>query len=224
MKKIVFVAVCSVFLLVSRAQDCTYYFPSKKGAVIEMKSYNGKDKLTGSSKTEVTEVAAGTVKFNSESLDDKGKTIAKGDYEVTCKDGEVVLDMKQYLKGINLSSYQGMDVKVNAKNMTIPSKLSAGQALNDGSISVKISNPMMTIMNININITNRKVEGFEDVTVPAGTFHCAKITYDIESKIMVVTKNKGVEYISDKVGAVRSESYDTDGKLQAKTIMVSYKE
>ena len=72
------------------------------------------------------------------------------------------------------------------------------------------------IMNMFVNITNRKVEGKESVTTPAGTFDCFKITYDIETKFGVKIERNAIEWIAKNVGTVRSESYKGD-KLEGYT-------
>jgi len=225
MKKMFFLSASFLALaFLIQAQDCTYYFPATKDATYETKSYNAKDKLTGSTKVTVLEKSGNAVKFHCEVFDDKGKQLSKGDYEVTCENGEFKIDMNQYLKGVDPTAYQGMEVKMDSKQMTIPSKLQAGQKLNDGEISMKVSNQFMTILNMVTKITNRKVESFQDMTVPAGTYKCAKLTYDVESKAIVNAKSKGVEYIAEKVGVVRSESYDEKGKLTSYSVMTSFKE
>jgi hypothetical protein len=73
-------------------------------------------------------------------------------------------------------------------------------------------------------ITNRKVEILEEITTPAGKYKCAKITYDMEMKMGMVIKLKGVEWISQKVGIVRSESYDQKGKLMSYSVLSSFTE
>jgi hypothetical protein len=94
--------------------------------------------------------------------------------------------------------------------------------LNDGEVSMAISNQMgMKIMTMSTRLTNRTVEGFEDITTPAGTFKCAKITSDIEAKVMMKMKLKMVEWISENVGTVRSESRDEKGKLNSYTVLTS---
>lgn len=209
----------SAFIL--QAQDCTFYFPVKKGTTTEMKSYSGKDKLTGSSKSKVIEQSADKVKFSSEVFDDKGKSLSSGEYEVQCKNGEYVIDMNSFLKGIDKSAYKDMDVKIEASEMTIPAKLTAGQKLNDGQVTMKVSNQFMTIVNMTVKILNRQVVSFEDITTPAGTFKCAKITYDVEMKMMGTTRTKVTEWLSEKVGVVRSETYDQKGKLAGYTVLTS---
>lgn len=202
------------------AQNCTYYFPVKVGASLVTKHYNDKDKLTSTTKSKVTEQTGNKVKFKAESYDSKDKLLSSGDYEVRCENNEFVMDMNSYF---NTDAYKNMEVKVDSKAMSIPSSLNAGQKLNDGEINVTISNPGMNMI-ISTKITNRKVEALEEITTPAGKYKCAKITYDIETKMGMVIKTKGVEWISQKVGIVRSESYDQKGKLMSYSVLSSFSE
>jgi hypothetical protein len=217
-----FVILFAVSILGAQAQDCMFYYPAKQGTVIEMSSYNKKDKLTGSSKSTINEVSASVLKFTAESFDAKGKSQGKGDYQFTCEGSDVVIDMKQFLKGMNMEAYKDMEVNITSSKMTIPTKLSVGQKLNDGEINVSIKSGFVN-MNILIKITNRTVEAFQDVTTPAGTFPCAKITYNVESKFMGTSKTKAVDFLSEKMGVVRNESYKEDGELMGYTVLTSVK-
>lgn len=220
-KLFLLVAVMLSFVSVISAQDCTFYFPVKKGTITEVKNYNGKDKLTGSVKSKVIDQSADKVKFSSEVFDEKGKSLSTGEFEVQCKNGEYVMDMNSFLKGVDKNAYKDMDVKIEATELTIPAKLAVGQKLNDGQITMKVSNQFMTIMNMTVKILNRQVVSFEDITTPAGTFKCAKITYDMEAKIMGTTRSKVTEWLSEKVGVVRSELYDQKGKLSSYSVLAS---
>ena len=204
------------------AQDCTFYFPAKVGASMETKTYDGKDKLTASVKSKVLESTANSIKFNSEVFDNKGKSLSKGDYEVKCQGGEFVIDMKSYLKDMDMSKYKDMEMNIDSKNMSIPAKLVAGQKLNDGEVSVKISSGGFKIMTITIKILNRVVVGMEDMTTPVGTFKCAKISSDMESKIMGTVKTKLIEWVSEKVGSVRTESHNQKDKLLTYSVLSAF--
>jgi hypothetical protein len=218
-KLLILFAVLLSGMFVLNAQDCTFYFPVKVGATTEVKNYSAKDKLTGSVKSKVIEQSASKIKFSNEVFDDKGKSLSSGEFEVQCKNGEYVMDMNSFLKGVDKNAYKDMDVKIEASEMTIPAKLQVGQQLKDGQIKMKISNQIMTIMNMTVKIMNRKVESFEDITTPAGTFKCAKITYDMESKVMGTVRTKVIEWLSEKVGVVRSETYDQKGKLSGYSVL-----
>ena len=79
-------------------------------------------------------------------------------------------------------------------------------------------------MNMSVRISNRKVEAQEDITTPAGTFKCFKITYDVDSKVIFKTQGKGVEWISQQVGTVRTESHDSKGKMLSYSLLSEIKE
>lgn len=89
----------------------------------------------------------------------------------------------------SMESFKDMEVSFSGSDMTFPSSLSVGQVLEDASITMAASSGGMTLMKMTINITNRKVVSSESVTVPAGTFDCYKITYDLETKM-------GINYIN----------------------------
>ncbi len=105
----------------------------------------------------------------------------------------------------------------------MPSGMKAGDVLKDGDLKMSFSSGGMTVMNMEVSITNRKVEAIENLTTPAGTFECYKISYDISTKMMITVKMKGVEWYAQKVGMIKSESYSKDGKLQGSTVLNSLK-
>ncbi len=78
-------------------------------------------------------------------------------------------------------------------------------------------------MKLVVDITERKVEGRESVTTPAGTFNCYKISYNTHSKMMIAKMNfKTVEFLSEKCGAVRTETYKSNGNLVGYTVITKY--
>jgi hypothetical protein len=82
----------------------------------------------------------------------------------------------------------------------------------------------MTLMNMSIGISNRKVEAIENVVTDAGTFSCYKISYDATTKMGGFTvASKGVEYYNNDIGMVKSEAYDKKGELQSTTILSTLK-
>jgi hypothetical protein len=117
-----------------------------------------------------------------------------------------------------------MEIKMETEDMSVPANPQPGQQLKDGAVRMKISNSVMTVMNMSVKILNRKAEGYEDVTTPAGTFKCLKISYNVESKMVFTVRGKGIEWISEKAGMVKSESYNEKGKLQSHTLLTSIKE
>jgi hypothetical protein len=212
-------------VLLVAGQNCDAYFPMKKGSTREMKSYDKKDKLTGTSRQKVLDIQdiPGGMKItvHSESFDDKDKPVGSMDMGMKCENGIFTIDMRNYVDPSTMAGMQGMEVKMDASDLEMPSHLAAGQQLKDGYVHMTASNMGMTIMNLEIKILNRKVEAIENITTPAGTFSCVKLTYDTEVKLMGKTTAKGIEWFAKDVGSVRSETYDKSGKLLTYSVLTA---
>ncbi|MEQ9168598.1 MAG: hypothetical protein RLO12_20235, partial [Fulvivirga sp.] len=93
--------------------------------------------------------------------------------------------------------------------------LSVGMSLNDASLKMSGSIPFK----MEVNIVNRKVEGKESITTPAGTFECYKITYTINTKSIMSMETTGADWIAKEIGMVKSENYNKNGKLQGYSLL-----
>jgi len=133
------------------------------------------------------------------------------------------MDMESFIGESTLTPYSDMETTFEVENMTIPAKLKAGDVLDNGRVTVTISNNDMKIMTISVNISNRKVEAIEEVTTPAGIFECYKISYDMSTKMLITIKASTVEWYAKNIGVVRSESYNKKGKLTGYTVLTEYK-
>ncbi len=227
MKKITLALAFLGFIFQSFSQDCVFYCPVKEGTITETKHYNAKDKIQSTDKqTILSKKVTGNdvaVTIKAESYDDKDKLLANRDLTFECKNGVFYFDMKNLIDPQTMSAYKDMEVKMTATNLDMPSALSVGKTLGDGNVQMSVSNQGMTLMNMTINISNRKVEAIEKITTPAGTFDCFKISYDVETKMMFKMQTKGVDWIAKEVGAIRSETYDSKGKLTGYTVLTSIK-
>lgn len=222
----IFLSSLSLLILLqgyTSAQECTLYFPDEKGTELVTKNYNQKDKLTGTTVQKITDkVVEGenlTINIDHRSYDKKDKLIMDGSYEVRCVDGVFYLDMRNMLDDAALSAYENMEVEVDANDMAFPAELSAGQTLPDASITIKVNSSGVTVMTMTVFVNNRKVETKENVTIPAGSFECYKISSDIESKMMVKVRVHSVQWITEDYGVVKTESYDKKGKLQGYSVL-----
>jgi hypothetical protein len=209
------------------AQDCEPYYIANEGSVREMTSYDKKDKLTGSTVQTMKEIKTignrieyiiGTV-----SRDEKGKEYSSGDLRMSCEDGIFKMDMKNFLNEETMKGFEEMQVTMDATDLEFPADLGAGQTLSDGIITVKVSNQGMTMMTMVVRIYDRKVEAEEDMTTPAGTFSCYKMSYTIETKAMFTLVARCTDWVAMNVGSVRSETYDKNGKLMSYTVLTSLK-
>jgi hypothetical protein len=226
MKKIILYLASITLLFVYnevKAQDCDFYFPNKKGSLIETTYFDKKNKETGVATFTILEnkkTADGQeVKVASEFKAAEGDYESKQEYSLVCKGGEFYINMDSYLDKNSMSAYKNMDIEVDVDQMTLPANLKAGQILNDGRVTAKILNNGVKIITINTLITDRKVEGFEKVTTPAGSFDCVKISYTLETKMMFKIKMSGAEWFAKGVGAVKTESYNKKGKLESSSMI-----
>lgn len=206
------------------AQKCTLYFPSEVGSVLEYTYYSKPGKVQSSAKQTIIgkDDSGGKLKLDisSESFDEKGKYVFKFDYSVWCDGSTFYVDMKSMMGTMNLKDMG--DFKIETKDMQFPANPVPGQQLSDASITLATEGPVP--MGISTNLTNRKVEAFEKMTTPAGSFDCVKITCDAFSKVTIIkTESHIVEWYAPNVGLVRSETYDKRGKLTGINELTSLK-
>ena len=234
--KINFVRMKTYFLLLAiftgtlapvrlKAQACEIYYPTKAGTVLEMKHFDAKGKETGTSKTVIVssqEIPGGVevTARNEFPPRKKGEQAYSNEYSIHCLNGQVTIDMKNYLNGEMMAGFENMKVEVSGDQLDLPANPKPGEMLKGGVLSVKILNENgMQIMQMTTKISNRKVEAIEQVSTPAGTFECIKISYDSEAKIFFTVRAHGVEYYSKDVGLVKSETFDSKSRLTGYSIL-----
>jgi hypothetical protein len=207
-----------------KAQDCKLFFPTEKGTFLEMTSYDKKGKVTGYSTQKILEAkdvdGAFVVAFEQAAYDKKHENEMKTEMEVRCKDGKFYFDLSNYLQGMDMEEYEtnpDMEVVVDGDEIFYPAELNPGEQLPDGSLSMKVLSNGFSIINMKVDITNRKVEARESITTPAGTFECYKITQDIELKTIMRIRSKETTWLADEIGVVKTETYDKKGKLTGTT-------
>jgi hypothetical protein len=232
MKKIYLpVLICTFsFLLASFADMCDGLHMFKEGTTATMTNYNEDGKVTGSNKTVYTGVTKNadgvTVTANSETFDKKGKSDAKGTYTMKCKGGNLYLDMRMMIPAEQTSSIKDMKMKIETSDLEFPAELTVGSTLKDAYINMTSEAPeggMAIPFKLNMRMYNRKVEAKENVTTPAGTFECYKISTDFESRMMVKINGKTISWFSPEAGTVKSETYNSKGKMQGYSLLTELK-
>ena len=227
-------ALLAVSSLTSYAQCDNPFYKMEKGHHYEMEAYNGKDKLQAKVLYTVTDVAETDNGYeatvSSQTLDKKGKVLAEGDLVVLCEGGQLKMDIQRLLNSMKqLQNTEGMEVDVQGDHLIIPADLNVGETLPESTtiMTMKLADNNTPMSTMNFTINNRTVAAQEDVTTPAGTFPCYKITYDMDMNMKVMgmgrkTAYTGAEWLSEGVGMVRNEQYDEDGKLNSYSVLVSY--
>ena len=223
MKKISLIVCLLSFTLASFSQNCESWYPVKKGTLIEMKSYDEKDKLTGTIRqtiTDVTNLANGlAIKVHSQNLDDKEKVLSEQDLEMKCEGGVFYMDMKNFYT--QPSGGNDAEITVDATDLVFPSDIKVGETLPDGKMTMTYPGPIA--MTMGVFITNRQVLAQETITTPAGTFDCYKVSYDVELRVPVKMSSSAIQWYAKDAGAVRTETYNKKGRLIGYTVLTALK-
>lgn len=214
------------------AQECDEnFYRMEPGSTFHLTYYNKKDKVTARQENVVTDTNnnGNTLEatVGSKVFDRKDKLISDGSFTVICEGSTVKVDLNQMLQSIDqLKSMQGMDTEIETDYLSLPSDMSVGQELPDSktTITVKMGNGGANMMTGEVLIADRKVVGQEEVTTPAGTFNCYKITYSTNVNMKTLVMNRatsypGVHWFARNVGMVKSESYNQKGELDSYALL-----
>lgn len=109
------------------------------------------------------------------------------------------------------------ELKLKGDNsFTIKKHASAGESIPDRTYSL-----IANMLKNEINISGAAYMGEEKVSTTAGKFDCIKISYLKRTKIVLKTETVRVtEWYAEGIGLVKSESYNTKGEPDGKTILV----
>ncbi len=210
----------------SAYSQCTSYFPFAEGKTWTFESYNPKGKLQSSQSQTVRSFKSTELGFvailDVTTFDKKGEEMTNGELEMTCENGNLIFDMRNFVPQEQMQAMGTFAVEVESENLVYPSELLPGKTLSDGSVTVTAVGTTIP-MKINVKITDRKIMAVEKVTVPAGEFEGLKVTSNstLNNQIGMNMKFESelVEWIVEGVGMVKSESY-RKGKLQGYTILL----
>ncbi|WP_321437331.1 hypothetical protein [uncultured Bacteroides sp.] len=210
-----------LFAMVCKSEEI--FFPSKEGTVLVYKTFDKKDKQTNTMKYTITHLKTNgdnmDITYLCESMDSKDKLIFKDEITVHKIGDKLYFDMSKF---INKAAFQKdgeipANVEITGNNMEIPSNPTPGEALPDANVVMAMKMGIIT-MKMSAEVTNRKVESIEDITVTGGTFNCYKFTSDVNtSGFGFKMKVKSAEWYAKGIGVVKSESYDKNGNLQSRT-------
>lgn len=109
------------------------------------------------------------------------------------------------------------ELKLKGDNsFTIKKHASAGESIPDRTYSL-----IFNMLKNEINISGAAYMGEEKVSTTDGKFDCIKISYLKRTKIVLKTETVRVtEWYAEGIGLVKSESYNTKGEPDGKTILV----
>jgi hypothetical protein len=227
MKKLLLITTILLCAIVLKAQET--FFPTKEGTVLVYNAFDKKDKLTNTVQYTIKEVKISgsdmDITYECELIDNKDNLVFKEDITIQMKGDVLYVDMSNF---INKAVFQQngeipAEVQVKGNNMEIPRNPQPGDVLPDASVEMSLKMGFIN-MKIAAEVTNRKVEAIEDVTVKAGTFKGYKFTSEVNSSAMgIKVKAKNIDWYAKGVGLVKTESYDKNGSLQSRTELVELK-
>lgn len=217
------------------AGGCNKMIFFKEGAEIDSKTYDGNGKETGSQHTKIVSVNddGGITVATAQSTDTAG---SGKPFEVNykCDGKKIYVDVASVLN----NAAKNKSGKFEATPVEYPIDITEGETLPDmdGTMNMEANGKTTRVK---YHFKNRKVEGKEDITTPAGTFSCYKITNSVETemdmpgmteqmkKVMETMKDKfkmsSVTWFAPSFGILKSETY-LNGKLQSSNEIVGYKE
>lgn len=227
MKNLILFSVLILCGMILNAQEI--FFPTKEGTVLVYKSFDKKDKETSTARYTITKINVNgsdmEITYLIESLDSKEKLVFKDEITVHQKGDKLYVDMSNF---INKAAFQQegeipAEIQITGNNMEIPSNPEPGEMLPDANVVMAMKVGFVN-MKMSADVTNRKVEAIEDITVKAGSFKTYKFSSEVSSSVMGIKVNtKGIEWYAKGVGIVKSESYDKNGKLQSRTELIELK-
>jgi len=219
----------AMFLVGMIAKSEEIFFPSTEGTVLVYKMFDKKNKETNMVKYTITHLKTNgsnmDITYLCESMDPKENLLFKEEITIHKIGDKLYFDMSNF---INKAAFQKngeipAEVQITGNNMEIPSNPTPGDALPDANIVMAMKMGIIT-MKMSADVTNRKVESIEDVTVTGGSFKCYKFTSDVNVSAMgFKTKTKSAEWYAKGIGVVKSESYDKNGSVQSHMELVEVK-
>jgi len=197
------------------SQDCSNYYFLQNNKTIEMTITNNKGKESGKMTYVVSDSkkngSSTTATINSEFVDAKGKSITKATNNVKCENGVMQMDMKTFIPPMQNEQMKTGSATATDVYLEYPANMNVGDQLKDGQFNMDYETTSGLKSSLEISITERKVEGKETITTPAGTWECFKIS----AKNKIVSKIAGIgipirmdviEWYAPGFGIVKTES------------------
>ncbi len=223
MKNIFSIVIFLGFYSMLLGQECHEYFPFKEGTEWEITSYDEKDKVLSVNNYKIIGRSGNTAEINFSSLDKKGKEIVNITSKWFCDDNNISFEMKDMFPQSAAMNNTKAEMKFSGKNLDFPKTMKVGDKLPDADAKLEMFIDGMRFMSMNIFITERLVEKNEQITTPLGTFDCIKISQSSEIKSIISNKSKSSSWISKSKGLVKSENYNSKGKLTGYQLMTRFK-
>jgi hypothetical protein len=224
MKKLILFLAVFFAAMMLKAQET--FFPTKEGTVLVYKTFDKKNNLTNLLRYTIKEVKTQgdnmDITYLCESIDPKDKPLFKEEITIHQKGDKIYFDMSNF---INKAAFQQNgqippEVQVKGNELQIPLNPQPGETLPDANVEMALKMGFVN-MKMFAELTNRKVEAVEDVTVSAGTFNAYRLSCDVSSSAMgIKSKSRNIDWYAKGIGTVKTENFDKNGKLQSHTELI----
>jgi hypothetical protein len=210
----------TAFVLITTGIDAqNTFFPAKTGTVLVHRQKNDKGKVEHYSRQTVTAVEGSgsnmTISYLLETMDKDRKTLVETPCKLIIKNGVMIPDMKQLYAGWQKDPKVKLEVK--SIPMELPNNMQPGQSLKDAKLTMNMERGVLKVK-IDMDIVEGKCLAIENVTVPAGTFKCHKITQTFVTTAMKkVYRMQVVSWYAPNVGLVKTEAFNEKNVLQSTT-------
>ena len=197
------------------------FFLTKEGTVLVYKSFDKKDKLTNTLRYTIKQVTKNgnnmDITYLCESTDPNDKPVFKEEIIIHQKRDTLYMDMSNF---VNKAAFKKegeipSDIQITGNNMELPMNPKVGVQLPDANVEMALKIGFINLK-MSAQITNRKVESIENITVKAGTFEAYKFLSDVKSSVMGIKVNSSnIAWYVKGVGMVKTENFDKKGNLQS---------
>ncbi len=200
---------------VNAQESCLSYFPLIAGAQFEITKYKPNGKAIG--KAEYTVISTSdtsdgfTLRMRTTLYRKKDQKIITMDYDVRCRNG---------FSELKLHCTFDMDPAHPTYQVYAAKQGNWAEWTYDVSrIKLIYLWPSLILWPGETTLSNRKVEGKESIATPAGTFDCIKLSYKVQTKILLSESGSAIEWYAADVGIVKTENYNDNGKMIGYSLM-----
>jgi len=183
MKNILLVLIITMQSYDGKTQSCNPYFSIQEGTKSTYEFYNAKNKLVSKNVNQFKNVSGSGTQLKATLLSElidlkKGTVTGSSSSDWSCNDGVIHFTMNAMaIEGVDMTN-TSVEVNVEGDEMEIPASFEVGQSLKDVNYRITMAVSGLNMMDRKFQIKNRKVESQENVTTPAGSFDCYKISYN----------------------------------------------
>jgi len=213
---------------VSAAQDCAkMYGFLGKNVQMEYTHYDKKGKVSMVNTQKVVQLENRkdtlVATLDVRSVNEKGKELYNNTLPMKCYAGTVYMDLRSMVPPQQNTKQSGdVQIEISGSDLVFPPAMKAGQSLPDAEMGMIMRLGTLQMMNTRYYIKNRKVEGEESVTTPAGTYKALKISYDFGYKFMGTHNLHTLYWYAPEVGMIKSVSYDKKGNEDSRIELTKF--